>query len=413
MKTKSIKSLKTKKQTKKRLSKKLLSSLLLFVFVKNAISKFNRVLFYFAGVSISFIFITLICAFYFFITTQQEISAVIADDILRPTVGSEKTILIESIYYYFEDYINQLKYSFGKKPDYAIAKIASPSAIVKKIENEEFELDNIAPLASASALPGEGIWEPIKIGSQESNMARTIYRPDPKRPYALATIVKLNMNKLIISSAAGLNEPGGIENPGPGKIPPEIQKSGSLAAAFNGGFKKNDGFYGLIVGKKTYLPLATGAATLILYQDSKPKIIKYTGQKLIGNLLAARQNGPLLIDNSKIATEEKAWDMQTWGLTITNDMYTWRSGIGVTKDGHLIYACGPSLVPYTLAVALKSAGAVNAMQLDINPVWVRFVLFEFLGNEKYQYQPLVADMINGGEQYLNGFQRDFFYVYKK
>ena len=121
----------------------------------------------------------------------------------------------------------------------------------------------------------------------------------------------------------------------------------------------------------------------------------------------------MLLQNSKDVTSSSAWDMQTWGLTTTNSMYTWRSGIGVTKNGNLIYAAGPSLVPQTLAVALKAAGAVNAMQLDINPVWVRFVIFNSLGDGKYRYYSLTKDMTNGGYQDLIGYQKDFFYLVQK
>ena len=105
--------------------------------------------------------------------------------------------------------------------------------------------------------------------------------------------------------------------------------------------------------------------------------------------------------------------MQSWGLTTTNSMYTWRSGLGVTKDGDLIYAAGSSLVPETLAAALKAAGAVNAMQLDINPVWVRFVIFNSLSNGRYKYYSLTKDMVNGGAEYLSGYQKDFFYLMEK
>jgi hypothetical protein len=169
----------------------------------------------------------------------------------------------------------------------------------------------------------------------------------------------------------------------------------------------------MIVADTTYLPLERDIATVIFHKRAKPEIVKYIGQKLGNDILAIRQNGPLLIENTQIVTASKAWTMQTWGLTTTNSMYTWRSGLGITKEGNLIYACGPSLVPETIAAALKAAGAVNAMQLDINSAWVRFILFNAIGNGNYTYDPLTLNMINGGYQYLHGYQKDFFYVYIK
>jgi hypothetical protein len=74
---------------------------------------------------------------------------------------------------------------------------------------------------------------------------------------------------------------------------------------------------------------------------------------------------------------------------------------------------GNSLTPTTLAVALKMAGAVDAIQLDINPNWVRFNIFNTLGDGNYNSKPLTRDLKDGSTTYLNGYSKDFFYVYKK
>ena len=223
----------------------------------------------------------------------------------------------------------------------------------------------------------------------------------------------MNMNNLLLSAVAGIAEPGGRENPGTGKIPESIQKENMLIAAFNGGFQKKDGHYGMIVENKIYLPLQKNLATLVIYTNAKPKIIDYTGQDLGKNVIVIRQNGPMLLENGQDVTSSNEWNMETWGLTTTNSMYTWRSGLGIGKDGNLIYAAGPSLVPQTLALALKAAGAINAMQLDINPVWVRFIIFNSQGDGMYKYYSLTKDMTNGGYQDLTGYQKDFFYLVRK
>ncbi len=169
----------------------------------------------------------------------------------------------------------------------------------------------------------------------------------------------------------------------------------------------------MIANNTIYLPLKQTLATLVMYKDKKPELIKYTGQKLDGDIAAIRQNCPMLIEDSQIVASSSAWNMQTWGLTTTNNMYTWRSGLGVTQEGDIVYASGPSLIPETLAKALLAAGSVNAMQLDINPFWVRFALFNPLGKGEYRYEPLEPNMVNGGYEYLHGYQKDFFYMYKK
>jgi hypothetical protein len=56
--------------------------------------------------------------------------------------------------------------------------------------------------------------------------------------------------------------------------------------------------------------------------------------------------------------------------------HQWRSGLGITADGALVYAAGPALDPLQLAELLVRAGAVRGMQLDINPNWPVFVTYD-------------------------------------
>ena len=56
--------------------------------------------------------------------------------------------------------------------------------------------------------------------------------------------------------------------------------------------------------------------------------------------------------------------------------HQWRSGLGVTADGALVYVVGPLLDPLQVADLLVQAGAVRGMQLDINPSWPVFASFK-------------------------------------
>jgi len=358
------------------------------------------------------IFLITALGFYLFVNTYQTFSANFTDNVLRPILGNKITINIEAVFFGVEDHVNQIRYSFVK---------SNPSNFTRTYKsineslyyNPGFDLRKISSLSYFPLYPGEGEWDQIYNGTAGALMAKTFVRPDPERSYAVAYLVKLNMNNLSLSAVAGRVEPGGYQNPGPGKIPTDAQKSGRLIAAFNGGFQQKDGHYGMLVGNKTYLPLQKNLATLIIRKNEKPEIVNYTGQDLGKNIVAVRQNGPLLLENSKDVTSSNEWNMQTWGLTTTNSMYTWRSGIGITEDGNLIYAAGPSLIPQTLAAALKAAGAVNAMQLDINPVWVRLTIFNHGENGSYKHYSLTKDMVDGGISYLAGYQKDFFYLMEK
>ena len=50
----------------------------------------------------------------------------------------------------------------------------------------------------------------------------------------------------------------------------------------------------------------------------------------------------------------------------------WRSGLGITKDGRIVFVYGPALNVQDLADLLQRAGAVEGMQLDINPYWMKY-----------------------------------------
>lgn len=359
---------------------------------------------------------TIIGGTYTYITTNEDSAANFTDDIVRPILGNQRTISLEAIFFNLDDKINQIKYSMMQsgQSEKAFAESTTPTpATPSATPVVSFPLPTIPPFSKDITLPGEGEWKPIVSTGGAILLAKTLVQPDKDRPYAIVNLVKMNMEKLQINIVAGLRQPGGPAKPGPGRIPIEIQNSNNVVAAFNGGFQQKDGYYGMISGNTTYLPLKNGLATLVMYKDAKPELLKYSGQKFDDTMVAVRQNCPMLIENSQIVTSSNAWDMQTWGLTTTNTMYTWRSGLGITKEGDLIYASGPSLIPETLAKALQSAGAVNAMQLDINPFWVRFATFNPLGKGEYQYTPLESSMVNGGYEYLHGYQKDFFYVYKK
>lgn len=346
---------------------------------------------------------------WFFLMTHQVFSANFADEVMRPILGNTATIYVESVFFAAQDDINQIRFHFVKPS----ANVFSDAQKVagKVVSQPTFSLTPIS--INHSAFVNEGVWVPIKTDGKTILMAQTFLQPDPTRSYAIAALVKLNMQALSIDAVAGTWEPGEATHPGPGKVPDDVQKSNILVAAFNGGFQKKDGEYGMIVGNTTYLPLQKNLATLFMYTDKKPQIVNFAGGTLASDVTSVRQNGPMLIQDGKIVANSVAWNMQTWGLTTTNSMYTWRSGLGVTKDGNLVYAVGPSLVPNTLAKALQLAGAVNAMQLDINPVWVRFALYNSIGSGQYTSQMLLKDMTNGGIAYLTGYEKDFFYVYEK
>ena len=64
-----------------------------------------------------------------------------------------------------------------------------------------------------------------------------------------------------------------------------------------------------------------------------------------------------------------------WGATYGNTVLAWRSAVGVTRDGALLFGASDGLSSISLANIMIRAGAVRAMEMDINHVWVTFEQF--------------------------------------
>ena len=124
------------------------------------------------------------------------------------------------------------------------------------------------------------------------------------------------------------------------------------------------------------MPLRTGAASLVIFKDGSADVVKWgRPAALTSNVVAVRQNLDLLVDNGKPVSGLEANDTSKWGFTLGNQVYVWRSGVGITANGALVYVGGPGLNITTLADLLVRAGAVRAMELDINTDWVSYATF--------------------------------------
>ena len=277
-------------------------------------------------------------------------------------------------------------------------------------------LSTVQPLI-APALAGEGIWTtaglPAPGPAALPPVAKTFVRPDPARPWAITTILEFDLRVARLHMVAGLSQPSSPHGlRGEGVIPLGDRRAGRLLAVFNGAFKYADGAYGMMVGHTVYVRPVWGAATVAV-TSAGHVIMGAWGRdrRLTGanrGLVAWRQNAQLLIDHGRIAAATQ--DGAAWGLSILNSTYTWRSAIGLTGHGTLLYAAGESLSAATIARVLKRAGAVTAMQLDINPFWVRAFTYTGAWPGYLVAARLHPSMAGSGYEYLYGVARAFFYV---
>jgi hypothetical protein len=387
---------------------------------------------------------------------SPETGAFVADT-LRAVAGPTPVAMLESVSSRILDVVNRLRYeatggqpqltwttevpalpeSGGVKP---AAPAASPDAGVPpqgQVSGGEALAQPVPhPMTGGAALVplnpppdvvadppivSEG-WQPFgPLIAGKPVMARTSLKPDPSRPYAQAAVVRIDLSRTHLHLVAGTVEPiaapGTPRFPRPGMIPADVQTGGSLLAAFNGGFKAVNGHYGMMVDGVTILPPIDNLATLALYQDNSVRIGAW-GRDITPapDLVAYRQNCPLLVDTGQINPAVYDSSRDEWGHTVHNLDTTWRSGLGISRDGHfLIYIAGNSLTVQSLADALQTAGAYYAMQLDINSVFTIFDTFQ-PAQDAHLSHPVVAvklvrQMVGGGpRQFLVPDKRDFFYV---
>jgi hypothetical protein len=150
-----------------------------------------------------------------------------------------------------------------------------------------------------------------------------------------------------------------------------------LLAAVNGGFKLTHSDVGFISGAHVAAELKPGLASIVTYTDGTTNIGAWQAgvPSARETVFSVLQNERLLIDRGVAPASVSDCILTCWGETIGSRTAVARSGLGITASGQLVWAAGEQLLPAELASALISAGAVRAIELDINPDWVAGYLY--------------------------------------
>ena len=258
------------------------------------------------------------------------------------------------------------------------------------------------------ALAGEGVWRPtFSGGGSWPPVLVTSFRPDPNYPANVAGVAWIDHTRTSTFLYPGAQEPSvQLASRGPEEIPSTARHH--LVATFNSGFKLVDSGGGFAVGGHTYAPLKTGLATIVRNRDGTMDVRSWTGGPDVpSNVLYARQNLPLIVINGH--PNPNLSDGPEWGATLGNAILVWRSGVGIDRHGNLIYAAANDMTVGSLAKVLLRAGAVRAMELDINTYWTSFITYKHPG--AIGAANLLASMDRSSQRYLTPDDRDFFGVY--
>ena len=151
-----------------------------------------------------------------------------------------------------------------------------------------------------------------------------------------------------------------------------------------------------------------GRASLVTYADGHVDVGLWGRDDVMTPAVTAvRQNLELIVDGGKLVPGLVDANSSQWGATVGNQTYVWRSGVGITAHGNLVYAAGPGLNVETLAEILRRAGCVRAMELDINSYWTSFTFYAPAAAGNLRASNLLASMVRSPTRYLTDGTRDF------
>ena len=260
------------------------------------------------------------------------------------------------------------------------------------------------------ALPGEGVWHAtFADGGSRPPVLITSFRPNPLYPQLVAGVAWIDTARTSIWLYPGAQEPAvAMASRGPEEVPQATRSK--LVATFNSAFKLADSGGGFASGGRTYAPLRDGMATIVRYSDGRVDIVNWSaGPTAPADVVYARQNLPLIVNGGRLNPNLSTGP--EWGATLGNAVQVWRSGVGIDRRGNLIYAAANYQTVASLADILRRAGAVRAMELDINSYWPSFITYRYPGAR--DPANLLSGMTRSPLRYLTPDDRDFFAVYVK
>lgn len=377
----------------------------------------------------------------------------------RDILGEEKTQWIESQYLTLEDRKTRFMYSLGIGPeeepfDTPIQFVTNPQIdeqqtpiftppTAPKTQEMFFEEPILIPpeppkkpkpfilpdthILLQNPIVGEGSWSIDGLPTTESDllMAKTTIRPDSARPYSNVSVIVLDSRRIKLNMAGGAIDARKGGDKGPGRVP--AGDLSNLLIVMNGGFQIDHArenysssgrfIWGAYLDGVEYATLQPGMASVATFKDGSIKMGAWGEGDLASiteDIVSVRQNGALMIKDGELtAAVKKDTDLFTWGkiAATSTSFITWRSAIGMTKEGNLMIASANDMSAQSLARGLQAAGADVAMQLDINSPWVQTGI---VSGHAPDGTPILSSFMNGmgnGSKFIGKPQeRDFMYI---
>jgi phosphodiester glycosidase len=295
----------------------------------------------------------------------------------------------------------------GQSGAVAVTAVQIPQMRYRRPRLRRYRPPNIAPVIHP-ALPGEGVWHPTFAGGgSRPPVLITSFRPEPEYPQLVAGVAWIDHTRTSVMLYPGISEPAvTMPSRGPAEVP--MSARSGVVATFNSAFKLQDSGGGFAYDGHTYAPMKPNTAAIVRYRDGRVDVTSWHGGSDVPpSVIYARQNLPLIVNGGR--PNPNLSNGPQWGATLGNAIMVWRSSIGVDRHGNLIYAAANDQTVASLAAIMIRAGAVRAMELDINTYWTSFITYRYSGAR--DPANLLADMDRSPTRYLTPDDRDFFAVY--
>jgi Phosphodiester glycosidase len=315
----------------------------------------------------------------------------------------------------FGEWISYNPPKTGGKPGFSLAA-PSGEAPAKTYKHTHGFVPNIPHKLTSPAgqpLPGEGAWRVLETVKGSPAIFGTFLRPSAVYTSYVAGLVSMDQRLVKFRLRPG------AEDPGPGNwkastwLAPGTRKG--LLATFNGGFKLDSARGGFYLNGAHKGTLVNGAASVVYYRDGTIKIGSWGNElRMTPDVVGVRQNLKLLVDHGKVPATVNQNVTTNWGATLGGGYYVWRSALGITRGGRVIFVYGPALNVKELAGLLRRAGAVEALQLDINPEWMSYDYYK-AGSHPANPTPhaLLPTQQGSVYRYYQVYSRDFTVVYSR
>ncbi len=247
-----------------------------------------------------------------------------------------------------------------------------------------------------------------------SPVFRTVIHPHPKNPFVSMELVAMDLSRLRVGWTIGKADAGAqrlqsIQTPG---LVPDGEQAAAVAV-FNGGFQARHGWWGQMTHGITFVPAKDSGCTVALTHDGRVSIAPWTAfETERDRLLSFRQGPPCLVADGELHPNLEKGLTRVWAGKNPDLKTRRRSVLGIDAEKKvLFYAIGIEARPLDLARGMQAAGAANAVQLDINFAWTRFLLAGRVEGKPRVTTSLVPDSLHGKNEYFSRpSDRDFFYV---